>query len=214
MINYILSAKEDNDFGVLLPVTVRRNIDGSVTVSAYADVFNAVKAIPADDVFGDEYRSAVEKICADAGYDIESDIENSDCYVYRRQGGGTYGGSAVPLTEESLKYENMLSEWDMRETLELCDKAYIRVVDGRIVSIAAGNYIKEFGDAEISAETAEGYRGSGYASDCINALCGALDGRIAYICGIDNLPSVRTAERCGFERVGRVRYFVAFENED
>ncbi|MBQ7499661.1 MAG: GNAT family N-acetyltransferase [Clostridia bacterium] len=212
MIRYIKTEKEDDGFGVLLPVTVRRTVHDGTVIEAYGDIFDAVISVGTYDVFSEEYFAGIEDICRSAGYEIDTEAPDSHSFIYERPGGGEYTGAAVPLTEETLEYENLLASWDLRETMELNDRAYVKVVGGRIVSIAVGNFIKEYGDAEIAVETAEGFRKNGYARECINAVCASLEGRIAYVCGVGNIPSIITAEKCGFERVGTVKYFVAYED--
>ena len=198
--------------GVLIPVTVRRTVREGTLVRAFENLIEEIKALSGD-VFSEEYISAVAEICQTAGYHIEPQ-EDSDDLIYERFGGGSYSGAAEAVGEEALALEN-LTDFDIEEILFAGERAYMLTEGGRILSIAAENPITEIeGAVEIAAVTAPGYRGRGYAAECINALCADIDGRIIYLCSVDNPASARTAEKCGFGKTGRVKYFVAYDSEE
>ena len=80
-------------------------------------------------------------------------------------------------------------------------------VGGASVSHASVNDISsEDGKVEIYVETEERYRGRGFATACVAALRDYLVKKgksVKYITDADNAPSLKVAEKAGFEEEGR-----------
>ncbi|MHB1152995.1 MAG: GNAT family N-acetyltransferase [Eubacteriales bacterium] len=95
---------------------------------------------------------------------------------------------------------------------------YATVSDEKLISIAAENphYLTD-SESEIGVETAEGYRGNGYAVSNVAALAKHLASkgkRVWYKCSRHNLASQRTAETAGFRCAGKNYYYVAYKKEE
>ncbi len=92
------------------------------------------------------------------------------------------------------------------------------VIDGKIVACASVNDYWDSGDrAEINVETAVGYRGRGYGTSAVVALCEFLMGfgyGVSYKCREANSASVKIAEKAGFRRAGKRLSFVCYRKDN
>ena len=97
---------------------------------------------------------------------------------------------------------------------ELPIAAVIR--DGKLVSLAASNGAPAEGTAEISVDTAEGYRRHGYGRSCVAALTRELLRRglgVRYVSFGSNDPSLALALGLGFTEESRCFDAVCYRDE-
>ena len=102
----------------------------------------------------------------------------------------------------------------MNDGTELPIAAVIR--DGKLVSLAATNGAPAEGTAEISVDTAEGYRRHGYGRSCVAALTRELLRRglgVRYVSFGSNDPSLALALGLGFTEESRCFDAVCYRDE-
>ena len=216
MIKYISEKEFIFPGGVLIPVTVRRTVREGTIITAFDNIIDGIKELGAEDgdaIFSEDFFGEITAVCESAGYMIEP-MEDTHDHIFSRPGGGTYEGEAVRVAEDAYELEN-LTDLDLDEIFYADEKAFMIVRGGRIVSMAVENPITESpGTVEIAAFTAEGFRGRGFARECINALCADTDSDMIYLCDVENEASAAAARSCGFVQIGQVKYFVAYENQN
>ena len=112
-------------------------------------------------------------------------------------------------------YEN-LTEYELEDIDEGSEEWYfVTACDGKIVSVCETNSRDAFfGAKEINVYTAPEYRGKGYAAS--NASAAAeyyteLGFKVAYTSRTDNTASIKTAEKCGFERIAETFYYICYK---
>lgn len=103
-------------------------------------------------------------------------------------------------------------EWDNYEY-----SAFGTVLDGKIVSICSENTrFLPRGETEVGIETAESWRGRGFAVSNLAALCVYLMTerkikKVWYECACSNLASRKTAEAAGLKLFGRKFHYIAYK---
>jgi len=90
------------------------------------------------------------------------------------------------------------------------------VVNGELISWAIENcHCLEDGSTEIGVETNVNNRKKGYAVSNVAALCDCLQkngiSTIYYECSLDNIASLRTAQKANLEYVGEV-FYLCYKN--
>lgn len=120
----------------------------------------------------------------------------------------------VPTTQElALAMPGAVTPrffWRFAEDGSLCiDAGFTRVVEGKPASTAFASCRTER-ELEIGIETADGYRGHGYAFDVSAALiayCLEQGLEPVWACRLENEGSFRLAQRLGFEPVFTLPYY-------
>ena len=213
---------EGLEYGVLIPLEVRRVADGGFTVSCYPQVEPQVRAIlekAEDPLAADTLQALVEAVRPFAAdYATEPLPYTDDRYeLYALESPPmpmlTAEGELRPLTaddfDELVNYTDFEPDFDGR-MLGL-------VLDGAICAVAAENPYAPEGTAEIHVVTAADYRGRGFATACVSGLVRMLfaDGitYITYCCEKSNVASVHVAEKVGFTRTAEF-YPVLCDLED
>ena len=149
------------------------------------------------------------------GYHLDPAVERREHILYgsKEEQPIPYGIEVAPLSREVIEQYENLTEYDLPLTLEAGILAYVAIVEGKIVSIAATNEPLEEGQyaTEIGVETAPAYRGKGYATACVKALSWHLakenmDTEAHIEC--DNHASLAVFEKAGYTKAGRVFYLV------
>lgn len=116
--------------------------------------------------------------------------------------------------DPAAHYENLTSfELELQAASDL--PAYVAVEGGKIVSAAVALPSDDDGEtAEVGVETAEGFRGRGFATACVSALARELCGRgfeVLYLAQADNPASVSVARGAGFEEHGSILQLICAE---
>lgn len=98
------------------------------------------------------------------------------------------------------------------------DAAAAVVINGKIVACASINDYWDYGNyPEINVETAVEYRGRGYATSAVVALCRFLFDKgykgASYKCRESNMGSVGVARKAGFKETGRRINFVCYKKK-
>lgn len=95
-------------------------------------------------------------------------------------------------------------------------------INGIAVSAASTNPDEQdetnpfYGYTEIGVETLSEHRGQSYAAMCLSSLAAHLEAKgekVMYVCSENNLPSIRTAEKAGFEKEGIMYFYVCRSKE-
>lgn len=119
----------------------------------------------------------------------------------------------VKIGKRHLKLKNRTT-FDISELTDKKLTAFAVIENEEIVSIAAVNeHARGQKMLEITVETAPEYRRRGYAASTTAALTDHLLGRgysVAYVSSRYNRNSVKTAEKVGFEYVGRFYAYTAY----
>lgn len=120
---------------------------------------------------------------------------------------------AAPFNPE-MNFENLTS-FELEEPEDTDLPAFVAAEGNKIVSAAVAVPCDCGGEAaEIGVETAEGFRGRGYATACVRALARELNRRgtdALYLAQADNPASVSVARNSGFEEYGSVLQLVCRE---
>lgn len=119
------------------------------------------------------------------------------------------------LSEEHLTLTN-LTNFDLNELLALPFPSCIVIDDNKIVALASVNPCSEEQRVlELTVETSSDYRRKGYGISATVKLADHLlrDGYIInYVCSRYNRPSILLAKKCGFEKMGRIYAYTAYED--
>ena len=95
---------------------------------------------------------------------------------------------------------------------------FVTVIDGNIVSVCETNSSDAFiGAKEINVYTSPEYRGRGYGASNVSAMIKhylTMGERVAYTSRKDNIPSCKTAEKCGLERIAETFYYICYAKEE
>lgn len=113
--------------------------------------------------------------------------------------------SSTVLLKTVDNYQN-LTTIDLPAALRAGCVAYGYIEDGRIISVALTHTPPQDNTAEITLETACGYRGLGYAKAALASLTAALTARgisVYYRTRSQNEASARTALAVGYRAAGR-----------
>ncbi len=90
--------------------------------------------------------------------------------------------------------------------------------DGKLVAAAAANdVVFEDSSVEIYVETAPEYRNRGFGAAAVAELALMYLKRgmcVRYKCAKNNLPSIKTAEKCGFVKIGERYSYVCFATDE
>jgi len=119
------------------------------------------------------------------------------------------------MIKSAREYEN-LTEYELEDIGDDSEECYfVTLIDGKIVSVCETNSEAAFiGAKEISVYTAPDYRGRGYASSNAAAMAQyyiSKGYRVAYTSKMDNIASINTAEKCGFERIAETFYYICYK---
>ncbi len=207
----------DERYHIAVPFVVTQNADGGLHLLVYsfcgkiAEEFEARFALAP---FSGEARAFLcEKltpIMEQMEYEVADPQEHMSLNYQLTDGNAInpdcFRGRAKrldSLTEKDMKNsETEIYAFEINETDELDRIFAIYGKEKEIVAFAAINDIAEDkGFYELNVECAEDYRCRGYGSECVAELAKYLLDRgvpVEYICGADNHPSIKTAEKVGF----------------
>ena len=117
------------------------------------------------------------------------------------------------IGKKHIKLKNRTT-FDINELISKKLPAFAVIKNNEIVSVAAVNeHARGQKMLEMTVETAPGFRQNGYASSTASALAGYLLGKgysVAYVCSRYNRNSIKTAEKIGFEYIGRFYAYTAY----
>ena len=137
-------------------------------------------------------------------YGFYPDTECGFTRDYARIPGQNFGSG---IAEPYKTARNNFTGFDLDYLTEMGLRCYVVTYDRIVVSAACeAPYPEGSDDIEIGVETAEGFRGRGFASACVGALAGDINARgksAVYIAQEDNAPSHAVAKRAGFTERGR-----------
>jgi len=220
-------------YHIAVPFIVTQNGDGSLHLLVYsfcekiAEEFEArFRANP----FSDEARAflceKITPVMSEMEYDAthacdrvhityhltDSAQINKDCFRGRAK-------LLDRLTEKDMKNsdtEIYAFEIDSENELDRIFAVYGK--EKEIAAFAAINDISDDeGYYELNVECAEAYRGQGFGSECVAELAKYLLDRgvpVEYICEEGNLPSVKTAEKVGFELMKKSMPFICYRIDE
>lgn len=213
MANITWSVNDEIDealaYGVLIPIEVRRMADGSVRVSCYPQVEAVAREILAS--ASDPLSDTTLQVLVDAVRPFAAEFDTAPepydvdrYYMYTLEAPPmpmlTAEGELVTLTQSD--FDRLPNKTDFLPDFD--GKMVGLVLDGAICAVAAENPYAPDGTAELNVDTAEDYRGRGFATACVSALARMLlsDGVdvVTYCCQKSNVPSVHVAEKVGFVR--------------
>jgi len=223
----------DTRYHIAVPVVVTENSDGAVTLLVYsfckkiAEEFEArFSAAP----FSEEAKAFLyEKLTPVMNameYGTENACENIHLTYQLTDAAdinpACFRGRAVRLDalseQDKEKSETELYAFEINPTDELDRIFAVRGRRGEVAAFAAINDISEnAGFYELNVECAEAYQQQGYGSECVAELARYLLGHgvpVEYLCGEENIASVRTAEKVGFRLVKKTMHFVCYRADD
>lgn len=121
------------------------------------------------------------------------------------------------MIKSSKGYVNM-TEYELENLDEDSEECYFAtIIDNKIVSICEMNTQGVFiGAVEINTYTSPEYRGNGYSSSNVTAMCkylGEKGKKIAYTVQTENSTSISVAEKCGFEKIAQTYYYICYRND-
>ena len=181
------------------------------TVREYAEKYSG--SLLSRDALGYLF-SKVDPVMKARGYSMPDDAFEIDLVALLRE--APEKGPCAAVNSKNARGLENLTGIDIDEAAMLHQEAFVCVEDGKIVSVAVENFCED-GCVEIACETAEGYRGRGYAFSACAALCrDIMDGGYAvkWQCSENNAASVALARKLGFTPVGREMYMCYFSNEN
>ncbi len=192
---------------LIIPYTCIACVDGFVQWSAYPEAISHLKPIQnqlEQAPFAKETLLAVEEcLCpylAKYGYDREEDDIGRyyETLVAPMDFVNPYPDNCILVDVHSIdRYEN-LTEF----TFDYSDQlAYVTVLDGKIVSIAAENPNSTMDFCEIYVETNPDFVHRGYAQKNVAALTAHRQkegAEVCYRCATDHIASVHIAKKLGF----------------
>ena len=119
------------------------------------------------------------------------------------------------MIKSSKGYVN-LTEYELEDIDMDSEECYfVTIIDGKIVSVCETNSGDAFiGAKEINVYTSPEYRGKGYAASNAASMADyykSLGYNVAYTSRMDNIASLKTAEKCGFERVAETFYYICYK---
>ena len=169
--------------------------------------------------FSDEAKHFIDKglrdIASEWGYTCDDLNEGHIAtYIARNVNRDVILESTV-MIKSSKGYEN-LTEYELEDISEDSDECYfVTITEGKIVSVCETNSREAFiGAKEINVYTSPEFRGNGYAASNAAAMAdhyASLGHNVAYTSRIDNVASIRTAEKCGFDRIAETFYYVCYK---
>ncbi len=196
------------NFDVVLPLGLTLSPDGERTVTTFDETLDAgelLEALPSEEIFTEKTKEALTELLAERfselGYDMRvvfaTEFRISDREKVNKR-------LILPSTEPLLPendYENLTEcEPDPLDEGLLC---FGSVIDGRIVSAASENpHDPDDTVIDIGVETNEAYENRGLAASNTASLAYYLLDpgiTVTYIAENDNVPSLRVAEKVGFE---------------
>ncbi len=123
--------------------------------------------------------------------------------------------NTVLLNKEHLDLKNLTS-FDLKELLTLQYPSAIVLEQGMAVALASVNPCQEGKRVlEVTVETARPFRRLGFGISAVVKLSMHLIGlgyTVNYVCSRYNRPSVLLAEKCGFEKMGRIYAYTAYKD--
>ena len=210
---------------VAIPLEVKMDVDGNLTVTTYRKTENIAKEYEArfrEDPFSSEalrfLDQAIRPLVISWGYRpdkrCESHILNFEAKS-ADQIKSVDGMSAGEIIFELPAGVGNQTTYDFEESSG--DPVSVIIRDGAVVSLACINPYDDFSDErELNTETAPAYRRQGLSAANTATLAKLLlsNGyRVTYNCNTKNIASRRVAEKCGFTFIGRSYYYVCYREE-
>jgi len=210
---------EPDDPDLLIPIGIVW--DGNINISCYQetlDLANRIAECINNDTLSDsvisEVKSSLDSLYCKRGYFMDSRFPEID-YVGILKNFPARGKYTSARGKDVTGMRN-LTEIDIDEAVLLGQESFVCVADGAIVSVAVENFLHD-GAVEIAVETAEAYRGKGYAySVCADLICDIISAGyfVTWHCNEDNIESVNLANKLGFVRAGRELYYCYYLNRE
>lgn len=223
----------DERYHIAVPFVVTQYADGQLSLLVYSFCGEIAKEFESRFAQSPFSAGATEflyekltPIMAELGYDASDACDrvhqtyqltdaakiNPDCFKGRAK-------RLDKLTEKDMK--NSETEIWAFEIDPEDETDRIFAIYGKEKEIAAFAAINDISDdegfVELNVECAEEYRRQGYAAECVAELAKYLLERnipVEYICEDVNIPSVKTAEKVGFDLVKRSMPFVCFRIDE
>ena len=213
-----------------LPLTLREDSNGDVTVESYALTSAKIKEISeklGSCLFTEEAHRAFMKVLEPEmmchGYC--SVPETGDVLLEFLHDAASLSEADEAAAEYVILNTNdEISAFDAYTTgwcLEVDDEdpadVICAVIDGdRIAAFACVNDVSEYG-YEVTVECAPSYRGHGFGSTCAYGLAKHVldtypDETVSYVCREKNVASVKTAHRAGYVPTGKRRDYVFYRD--
>lgn len=210
----IITAEEeygDIDLPMLFPFFLKIS-ENETVLQIYEDVYESlrfVEELREDEIFSEQVCQNIVSVC--------------DSFLSRRGYSLRYGrlvrfaindrnnvNKSLVLDSSEVLLEDHGYECLVDVPSEELSEGFIcfgTVLDGKIVSVATENpHDEDATSIDIGVDTAEGYRGRGYAASNVASLVYYLldtGVTVTYTVEDGNLPSIALAEKVGFKRSGR-----------
>lgn len=211
----IITAEEeygDLDLPVLFPFFIKVTEEG-ILWQVYEDIYPELRFLEEmseDEIFSEEQSERIITVCdgflSKRGYSLR--YGKLVRYVINDR---NKVNKSLVLDSSEVILEDHGYESDVELHTEELSEGYIcfgTVIDGRIVSVATENpHGEEDTDIDIGVDTAEGYRGRGYAASNVASLVYYLldtGVTVTYTAEDGNLPSMALAEKVGFDKYARI----------
>ncbi len=110
------------------------------------------------------------------------------------------------------KFTRDLTDFEVDEIIKNRQPAFVVVEDDKIVAICAANYFIEDDEKEVelAVETAQAYRGRGYATALLTKMSRyilEMGKTPVYRVSRFNSASIATVEKCGYKCIGKEFYY-------
>lgn len=213
----------ENDEEVLVPIEITER-DGKIEVITFKKTQKIAQEFEEKFIsspFSDEavefLHENLEDIVSSWGYEVD-DLNEGHIITYIHE--KLTENLILPNTimiKNSEEYDN-LTEYELEAIPNNSDECYfVAIEENKIVSVCEMNTEGVFlGATEINVFTNPLYRGKGYASSCVSAMCKYLfekGKKIAYTVQKDNLFSISLAEKCGFKKIAQTFYYICYKKD-
>ncbi len=236
MIRYTLCDPDFEEYSLsedgmmALPLTVREDADGNVSIETYSTVSAAVKEVSerfGGRLFTEEahraFMKALEPEMKRHGYC--SVPETGDVLLEFLHDTATLSEADEPAAEYVILHTNdeitdlntCTTGWCLEvDDEDPADVICAVIVDGKIVAFACVNDVSEYG-YEVTVECAPAFRGRGFGSACAYGIAKHVletypDETVSYVCREKNVASVKTAHRAGYVPTGKRRDYVFYRD--